>query len=106
MIDSAAAWLKYIEPTAYGALRLKPRELEDMQPQEVTAMIRAYELAEERQATKTAYFTYWIIAPHLGKRSRVTPAMIAEPFIKKEVKSHDELLKEKEHYLSMMKEGE
>lgn len=68
-------------------------------------MIKGYELAEERRALAAAYFTYWALMPYMKPQSRITPEVIAKPFVRTKQRAHEELLLEKEYYMQMMQEG-
>ena len=68
-------------------------------------MMRVHCIAEERNATKAAYYTYWLLMPYLRKSSTLTPEKIAKPFLSEKPKNREALLEEKEYYMKMMKEG-
>lgn len=85
-------------------LDLKPSELPLLQPQEVEKMFEGYKVATDRKNALTAYFVYWLVAPHVKKKS-VTPEKILKPLQEKKAKSRSELLNEKEYFTNLMQKG-
>lgn len=101
---SATEWFNGIEAAAYGLLNLKPRELEQMQPQEIETMFEGYKVSTDRKNAVAAYFAYWLVAPHVKKNS-VTPEKILKPLQDRKKKSRQELLDEKEYFTKLAQKG-
>ena len=67
-------------------------------------MVEGYKVATERKNALTAYFVYWLVAPHVKKKS-VTPEKILKPLEDKKKKSRAELLNEKEYFTKLAQKG-
>lgn len=67
-------------------------------------MLEGYKVATERKNALTAYFTYWVVAPHVKKKA-VTPEKILKPLQEQVVKSREELLEEKEYFKKRIERG-
>jgi hypothetical protein len=91
-----------VEPMAYGALNLNPREFDRLQPQEFEKLLEGYAWRSNRHNELMAYFTYWIVAPHV-KKNAVTIEKILNPLkpkqAKKEISEGD-----KDYFRKMAKE--
>lgn len=67
-------------------------------------MFEGHKVATERKNALTAYFVYWLVAPHVKKKS-VTPEKILKPLEDKKKKSRVELLNEKEYFTKLAQKG-
>ena len=66
------------EPVAY-AIRLKPREFEEMQPGEFLLMLETVNRQRREEDYRTAYFLSFVIAPYLKKDSKISLEDIVDP---------------------------
>lgn len=94
--------MEMVEPMAYGALNLSPRELDRLQPQEFEKLLEGYTWRSNRRNELMSYFTYWIVAPHV-KKNAVSIDKILNPLkpkqAKKEISEGD-----KDYFRKMAKE--
>ena len=77
------------------ALGYKANEVMELQPQEIATILEGAELAEEIENRRAAYFTAWLIAPHV-KKGKVSMDKILKPLLKRKKQTTDQLKSEKE----------
>lgn len=83
---------------------MKPWELERLQCHELETLFDGYRLREDRDNARMAYFTYWIVMPHVRK-GKLSLNKILKPIIGKKEKTKEELLAEKEYYKNLFRKG-
>lgn len=64
---------------------MKPWELERLQCHELETLFDGYRLREDRDNARMAYFTYWIVMPHVRK-GKLSLNKILKPIIGKKEK--------------------
>lgn len=67
-------------------------------------MLEGHKVSQDRKNALMAYFTYWVVAPHVKKKA-VTPKKILKPLQEQVVKSREELLEEKEYFKKRIERG-
>lgn len=67
-------------------------------------MFEGYKVGQNRKNALAAYFVYWMVAPHVKKKS-ITPEKILKPLQEKKIKSRDELIEEKEYFTKLAQKG-
>lgn len=61
-------------------------------------------LREDRENARIAYFTYWIVAPHV-KKGTLSVDKILKPLASEKQKTKEDLLAEKEYYTNLFMKG-
>lgn len=85
----------------------KVREIDDLQPQEVDQIIKGFELAEERENRRQAYFTTWTASGSHLKPKSIKFEKILKPLLPKKDFSEErvEQLKNDKQFLSSLLKG-
>ncbi len=85
-----------MELLAYSKLNLKPDELLGLTMKEFYGLLDGYELRKKEEDMRQAYFVSWLMAPHLGKDSKLSPKDIYDPL---HPKTKDDIEREKEEFM-------
>lgn len=68
------------------------------------ALIEGYKLRKSIREQEKAYFTSWLLAPHV--KHPIAPKTIYEPLQETEKKTHDALLDDKKYFEKMLGGGQ
>jgi hypothetical protein len=101
-----ADWINMTEGQAY-AIGILPTEYEQLQPQELRKIFRAYRAKQKDQDYRTAYFVSWLVNCHLLKP--VAAAQIADPLYMTAADKAAAAVKDRAvlfHEFGLKKEGE
>ena len=93
---SMAAWYRTAKTLAYGELKLKPWELEELSVFDFNDMVDAVNDIRQARRWETAYWVANIISPHLKRPAKAETLM--KPFLKE--KSKEERAQEREDFFA------
>ena len=90
---SIGEWIAKAAVAAYGVLKLKPWEFEELSIMDFNQMLDAHNEAKQAERWETAYWVSQLISVHT-KRA-VTPEALMEPFNQK---TREDILAEREAF--------